>query len=34
MYSAVTRKITVSVVPFYLEDRSDPGRTAMSGAIA
>ena len=24
MYSAVTRDITVSVVPFYLEDRSDP----------
>ena len=24
MYSAVTRNIAVSVVPFYLEDRSDP----------
>ena len=24
MYRAVTRDITVSVVPFYLEDRSDP----------
>ena len=24
MYSAVTRNITVNVVPFYLEDRSDP----------
>ena len=24
MYSAVTRNITVSVVPFYLEERSDP----------
>jgi ApaG protein len=24
MYSAVTRDITVSVVPFYLEDHSDP----------
>ena len=24
MYSAVTRDITVSVVPFYLEGRSDP----------
>ena len=24
MYSAVTRNITVNVVPFYLEERSDP----------
>ena len=24
MYSAVTRNIAVNVIPFYLEDRSDP----------
>ena len=24
MYSAMTRNIIVNVVPFYLEDRSDP----------
>ena len=24
MYSAVTRNITVTVVPFYMEDQSDP----------
>ena len=29
MYSAVTRDITVSVVPFYLEDRSDPSREPL-----
>ena len=34
MYSAVTRNIAVSVVPFYLEEHSDPAEAAMSGAIA
>ncbi len=27
MYSAVTRNIIVNVVPFYLEDRSDPAES-------
>jgi ApaG protein len=27
MYSAVTRNITVSVEPFYLEDRSEPAES-------
>ena len=33
MYRAVTRNIEVSVEPFYMADRSDPPKAAMSGPI-
>ena len=33
MYRAVTRSIEVNVEPYYMADRSDPGKAAMSGPI-